>query len=209
MVIDDGTLFRLARTASASAARSASSAGCKTLPGGFDAEVTDETDAIAALAVQGPTSFVVLEAAGLQVATLRPFDMAEPEPCDLNTVSSRPAARLPSTARSASPRTYLTASVSGMRDLARHAIVGDARGIGLVGRVEGRPAPGMSEADRLKIDREFGARVDGKCEAMGLIVRPLINLCVFSPPLIITPAQIDRMFDILDRAFGQVEVEMR
>jgi putrescine---pyruvate transaminase len=43
---------------------------------------------------------------------------------------------------------------------------------------------------------------------MGLIVRPLINMWVFSPPLIITPSQIDRMFDILDRAIGQVEAEM-
>jgi putrescine---pyruvate transaminase len=42
-----------------------------------------------------------------------------------------------------------------LSDLARHAIVGDARGMGLVGCVEGRPAPGMSETDRLEIDWEF------------------------------------------------------
>jgi adenosylmethionine-8-amino-7-oxononanoate aminotransferase len=95
-----------------------------------------------------------------------------------------------------------------LRELARHPIVGDARGMGLVGCIEGRPAPGMSETDRLKIDAEFGARVDAKCEEMGLIVRPLINMCVFSPPLIITAPQIDLMFDILDRAIGQVEAEM-
>ena len=92
--------------------------------------------------------------------------------------------------------------------LSRHRIVGDTRGMGLLGCVEGRPAPGMSEKDRLAIDMEFGARVDAKCEAMGLIVRPLINMCVFSPPLIITPSQIDLMFDILDRAIAQVEAEM-
>lgn len=95
-----------------------------------------------------------------------------------------------------------------LRDLSHHDIVGDCRGMGLLGCVEGRPAEGMSEADRLAIDMEFGARVDTKCEAMGLIVRPLINMCVFSPPLIITPTQIDRMFDILDRAIGQVQAEM-
>lgn len=95
-----------------------------------------------------------------------------------------------------------------LRDLSRHEIVGDCRGMGLVGCVEGRPAQGMSEADRLAIDMEFGARVDAKCEAMGLIVRPLINMCVFSPPLIITPSQIDQMFDILDKAIGQVQAEM-
>jgi adenosylmethionine-8-amino-7-oxononanoate aminotransferase len=66
----------------------------------------------------------------------------------------------------------------------------------------------MSEEDRLAIDAEFGERVDAKCEEMGLVVRPLINMCVFSPPLIITRDQVDMMFDILDRAIGQVEAEM-
>ncbi|MBK0399188.1 aminotransferase [Limibaculum sp. M0105] len=95
-----------------------------------------------------------------------------------------------------------------LNELRRHPIVGDTRGMGLVGCVEGHPAPGMSERERLAIDQEFGNRVDAKCEAMGLIVRPLINMCVFSPPLIITRPQIDRMFDILDKAIGQVEAEM-
>ncbi|MFN3261918.1 MAG: aminotransferase [Pikeienuella sp.] len=95
-----------------------------------------------------------------------------------------------------------------LTDLRRHEIVGDTRGLGLVGCVEGRPAPGMKEKERLVVDFEFGARVDAKCEAMGLIVRPLINMCVFSPPLIIKRDEIDRMFDILDKAIGQVESEM-
>lgn len=95
-----------------------------------------------------------------------------------------------------------------LADLKRHRIVGDARGLGLLGCVEGRPAPGMSEQDRLAVDFEFGARVDRKCEEMGLVVRPLINMCVFSPPLIISHDQVDRMFDILDKAIGQVEAEM-
>ena len=97
---------------------------------------------------------------------------------------------------------------SRLKDLTRHRIAGDARGMGLVGCVEGRPAPEMSEEDRLAIDFEFGTRVDRKCEEMGLVVRPLINMCVFSPPLIIRRDEIDRMFDILDTAIGQVESEM-
>jgi adenosylmethionine-8-amino-7-oxononanoate aminotransferase len=39
---------------------------------------------------------------------------------------------------------------------------------------------------------------------MGLIVRPLINMCVFSPPLIITKSQIDDLFDILESAIEKV-----
>jgi adenosylmethionine-8-amino-7-oxononanoate aminotransferase len=95
-----------------------------------------------------------------------------------------------------------------LRDLAKYQIVGDARGVGLIGCIEGAAAPGMSEQSRLAVDKEFGARVDAKCDEMGLIVRPLINMCVFSPPLIITKAQIDEMFDILETAVAQVQREM-
>jgi adenosylmethionine-8-amino-7-oxononanoate aminotransferase len=95
-----------------------------------------------------------------------------------------------------------------LRELSKYEIVGDARGMGLIGCVEGAAAPGTPEEKRLAIDAEFGARVDKKCEAMGLIVRPLINMCVFSPPLIITKAQIDEMFDILDKAIAQTQDEM-
>ena len=80
-------------------------------------------------------------------------------------------------------------------------IVGNTRGLGLVGCVEGRLP---MEGDRLALDREFGQRVDKRCEALGLIVRPLVNMCVFSPPLIITERQIDEMFDILEQAIRDV-----
>ncbi|WP_347313462.1 aminotransferase [Defluviimonas sp. SAOS-178_SWC] len=82
-----------------------------------------------------------------------------------------------------------------MRALADLPIVGDVRGEGLMGCVE-------CVADRvsrnpLALDKEVGTRIDAHCQELGLIVRPLINMCVFSPPLIITADEIDRMFDIL------------
>ena len=89
--------------------------------------------------------------------------------------------------------------------LRRHAIVGDTRGMGLVGCVEGRP---QGPGDRFSRDLAFGTQVDQVCEELGLVVRPLVNMCVFSPPLIITADQIDAMFDILDRAIGQVAVDL-
>ena len=88
--------------------------------------------------------------------------------------------------------------------LREHPIVGDTRGAGLVGCVEGRFS---GDGDRLALDREFGSRIDRKCEELGLIVRPLVNMCVFSPPLVITEAQIDEMFDILERAIHSVATE--
>ena len=51
----------------------------------------------------------------------------------------------------------------------------------------------------LTLDLEVGKRIDGHCQELGLLVRPLINMCVMSPPLTITTAQIDEMADILRR----------
>ncbi len=63
--------------------------------------------------------------------------------------------------------------------------------------------------ERLRqIDQRFGEMVDAACEERGLIVRPLLNSCVFSPPLIITHDEIDRMFDILDEAVEEVQGAM-
>ena len=39
--------------------------------------------------------------------------------------------------------------------------------------------------------------IDKRCQEMGLLVRPLINMCVMSPPLTINAEQIDEMADIL------------
>ena len=51
--------------------------------------------------------------------------------------------------------------------------------------------------DDLDMDAELGSRIDRHCQALGLIVRPLINMCVLSPPLTITKPQIDEMVSIL------------
>ncbi|UWQ29111.1 aminotransferase [Leisingera sp. M523] len=88
-----------------------------------------------------------------------------------------------------------------LSDLMRFGIVGDARGEGLLGCIE-------CQAEDLEAERKLGSMIDAACEEMGLIVRPLINMAVFSPPLIITLEQIDEMFDILERAIQQVEVQL-
>ncbi len=90
----------------------------------------------------------------------------------------------------------------------KYRIIGDARGMGLVGCLEGTALPDSPEAERLEIDYEFGHRMDVAAEKRGLLIRPIINMCVFSPPLIITRDQIDEMFDILDDAIAEVEADM-
>ena len=118
-----------------------------------------------------------------------------------------------------------------LKALESHEIVTETRGIGLMGCVlagasaeDGARAQIEAESPRvdqiamagrgssgsatdLAQDKAVGYRIDQKCEELGLIVRPLINMCVFSPPLIMTRPQIDEMFDILDEALKQVAAE--
>ncbi len=106
----------------------------------------------------------------------------------------------------------------GFRDF---PLVVDTRGMGLMGCIEceinpesknkpninGQTGYAVSrsnpldshKADKLAADYDLGNRIDKHCQALGLIVRPLINMCVFSPPLVITKTQIDDMFDLLEK----------
>ena len=72
--------------------------------------------------------------------------------------------------------------------------VADVRGLGLMACVECELQQGDNDLD---MDAELGSRIDRHCQALGLIVRPLINMCVMSPPLTITRQQIDEMVSIL------------
>ncbi|UXX84295.1 aminomethyltransferase family protein [Roseovarius pelagicus] len=80
MVIDDGTLFRLAENDWRLCCQEPMLTWLLDATWGMDADVIDETDTLAALALQGPTSYAILEAAGLEVAQMKPFDHAEVEP---------------------------------------------------------------------------------------------------------------------------------
>ena len=91
-----------------------------------------------------------------------------------------------------------------LAELKKFPIVGDARGHGLIGCIEARLS---KDGSRLEDERKIGMRLDEVCNDMGLIVRPLINMCVFSPPLIISRSQIDDMFEILEQAIIKVSKE--
>lgn len=102
--------------------------------------------------------------------------------------------------RSVTPRFQARLSALG-----RSPIIGDTRGMGLIGCLEGLMDAGRDTP--LEVQRNLGARLDAACEKRGLIVRPIINMCVFSPPLTITPEQIDELFDIIEDAVAEVGAE--
>ncbi len=74
-------------------------------------------------------------------------------------------------------------------------LVGDVRGVGLMACVECEIDP--ESEDSLKLDYEIGNRIDQYCQELGLILRPMINMCIVSPPCTITREQIDEMVQIL------------
>ena len=57
--------------------------------------------------------------------------------------------------------------------------------------------PTRESKNPLQLDLEVGKRIDKHCQELGLLVRPLINMCVMSPPLVITTDQIDDLVEIL------------
>ena len=81
-----------------------------------------------------------------------------------------------------------------LRTLQELELVAEVRGVGLMACVE---CLADSSAGFREIDRDVGKRIDAHCQILGLLVRPLINMCVMSPPLIIGREQIDSLVGML------------
>jgi adenosylmethionine-8-amino-7-oxononanoate aminotransferase len=85
-------------------------------------------------------------------------------------------------------------------------LVGEVRGVGLMAGIE-CVADHISN-NPLALDLEVGKRIDKHCQEMGLLVRPLINMCVMSPPLTINAGQIDEMAEILHKSIVVTQDEL-
>jgi adenosylmethionine-8-amino-7-oxononanoate aminotransferase len=99
---------------------------------------------------------------------------------------------------------YFQAQLKSLQDL---PLVGEVRGVGLMACVD-------CVADRdsnnpLRLDNEVGRRIDAHCHALGLLVRPLINMCVMSPPLVISRDEIDAMVAILREGISRTMDDLR
>jgi 4-aminobutyrate---pyruvate transaminase len=79
-----------------------------------------------------------------------------------------------------------------------HALIGDARGVGLIG--------GLEIVQDKRARRAFPAnagvpaRLDEAARRHGVILRFIANRVAFSPPMIITEAEIDELFDRFEAA---------
>lgn len=94
-----------------------------------------------------------------------------------------------------------------LRTLEDLPLVGEVRGVGLMACVE--CVADRESKNPLKLDYEVGKRIDAHCHALGLLVRPLIHMCVMSPPLVITKDQIDDMVAILREGISRTMEDLR
>jgi aminomethyltransferase len=76
-LLDDGTLFRLEADRYRLCCQERHLNWLMDSAFGFDVTITEETEAIAALSLQGPTSAEILRLAGFEIDGLKPFRMAE------------------------------------------------------------------------------------------------------------------------------------
>ena len=74
-------------------------------------------------------------------------------------------------------------------------IVGDVRGEGLMACIE--CVADYNDDNPLSLDLKVGEIIDKHCQKLGLLLRPAINMCILSPPLIINKNDIDNIVSIL------------
>lgn len=88
-----------------------------------------------------------------------------------------------------------------LRRFADHPLVGEVRGVGLVAGIE--LVADKTTREPFPPARAMGARVAALAQKHGLITRAMGDTLAFSPPLIITEAEIDELAARLGRALDE------
>jgi 4-aminobutyrate--pyruvate transaminase len=83
-----------------------------------------------------------------------------------------------------------------------HPLVGEARGVGLIGALEFVSAKATTAP--FEPPGSCGAKIAELCHEEGLIIRAIGDVIAFCPPLIISPSDIDQMFDRFGRALKRL-----
>ena len=95
---------------------------------------------------------------------------------------------------------------AGLAELAQKPNIGEWRGKGLMGAVEA--VADKATKTPFASDLSVSERIANACTDNGLICRPLGQAVVLCPPFIMSGAQMDEMFEKLDRALDQVFAEV-
>ena len=91
-----------------------------------------------------------------------------------------------------------------LRALQNHPLVGDARGVGLIGAIE--LVKDKDTKEQYEISQKMNAQVVAAARERGLIVRPTPGDSIaFCPPLIINDEEIDELFDTMTDALSAIK----
>ena len=93
---------------------------------------------------------------------------------------------------------YLQASLR--QALAGHALVGEVRGVGLIGAIE--LVKDRANREHFEPVGEVGAKCRDHCVANGLVMRAVRDAMVFSPPLVISRGEIDELVSRVKHAIN-------
>ena len=101
-----------------------------------------------------------------------------------------------------------TADVTGpylsqaLQRLAAHPLVGEVRSLGLIGAVEivRKKGTNLRFGDK---EGTAGPVVRDRCVANGLMLRAVRDTMIMSPPLVITPAEIDQLVATLEKSLTE------
>ncbi|MCX7329795.1 MAG: aminotransferase class III-fold pyridoxal phosphate-dependent enzyme [Hyphomicrobiales bacterium] len=92
--------------------------------------------------------------------------------------------------------------IARLTTLGEHPLVGEARGLGLIGGIEF--VRNKATKEQFEAKKAVAAKSCAFAQEEGLIVRPLAgDRVAFCPPLIITEAEIDELFDRYERALAR------
>jgi len=92
---------------------------------------------------------------------------------------------------------------AGLQNFADHPLVGEARGVGLIGALE--IVADKSSKIPFAEDHLIGEQVVRAAQRNGLILRPIGESVIFAPPFIISEAEIDDMFARTWRVLDEIE----
>lgn len=96
---------------------------------------------------------------------------------------------------------------AGLRALADHPMIGDVRGLGLMGALE--TVSDKKAKQSFSGDLRVGERIAQEARDRGFIIRPLGSSVVLAPPFISTQSQIDDLLavlkEVLDVVYKQVK----
>ena len=89
----------------------------------------------------------------------------------------------------------------GLAKLAEHPLVGEARGVGLIGALE--LVKDKETRQSFEVLDGVGAHLAGRAQANGLISRAMGDSLAFAPPLIIEDNQIQEMLSIVEQSLDE------